>query len=1061
MGESRRGPVEFRVLGPVELWTAEGEHDLGSAKQRCLLAVLLLAAGRPVPTETLVERVWGTNPPKEASKSLYADISHLRKRLGAVDDRIEIRSVSHTYVLDVDLRSVDLYRSATLRDQASSLAKSSEYTEASRLLHEAKALWRAEPLAGLSGAWVEHVRETLDHDYRAMMGELVDIDFGLGRHHEMVSTLLDLTNRYPLDEEFIKRLMLAYYRCGRQIDAAHLYFATLRRLAAEGLRPYPQLEKLYQRILSHDPSLRFVRRPASGEGTPLSTLPAPLPEFVGRTAELAALTGRDGPSWDAVLITGMPGVGKTSLAVQVAHRLTGDLPDAQIYLDLHAHDAERPPLTPAATLAALLRAIGVEPTRIPRTLAERARLWRSETTGRRILVLLDDVSDREQVRPLLPTSPDCRLVLTSRSSLDGLEGVQRRRLSALLIDDAVTLFNRIAGPVGPLPVPKVAEAVRACLRLPLAVCLFATRLRDQRAPSLDALIEELRNMPAETEDGQPPELAAAFALSYRNLSEAQRRAFRQFGVGPLKELTAANVAVLIETSPAVAGNVLRELADRNLLMEVSPGRFRCHELIRRYARGCSLREDTEAHRRKAVGRVLEFYLTRSAAADRSLYPHRHRRITTRTATSADPPSEDEARRWFTDERRNLSSLVHYCAGHEWHTYAVDLANVIAEFFDTAGHWDDVKLIHQRVLRIGRDLGLPSAVAQARLNLATIQWRMGDAARAYKEARLARNIYRQIPDRANEAAALDRMGLIQWGLSDYQAALAFFDEAYGIYRDIGDTHGEANCRAHAGINMLHTGRYHEAIETFEKALEMYRSLRDRRGEANVLNNIGDAKLLLGYHREASDSYHASKAIYDSIPGRRNAAILLINFGDVARHRGETPTALNLYRQALAEFTATGDRLNKANVLNSIGFALCADERFVQALGHHRRALAIAEEIGNVYEKARAYLGGADAEAGADRHSVAMEGYRAARGLARDIDDPHLEALALRGLGDTVHCTGDPDGARICWRQAEALFWQIGNRYALSSVQIRLQALDDVHGPHRSVRLAGRTGENQIV
>ena len=1057
--------MEFRILGPVELWVAKEPCDLGSAKQRCLLAVLLLAAGRPVPADTLIDRVWGDSPPPEVRQSLHSDISNLRRRLRPAGEAVELRAVSHTYALEVDPQSVDLHRANTLHVQAASLAKSGEYEEASRLLHEAEGLWRAEPLAGLTGDWVERTRAALDSDYRAMVLDLVDIELKRGRHNEIAGRLLDLHGRYPFDEKFTERLLLAYYRCGRQTDAIGLYQETARRLKTEtGVLPGPRLQELHRGIRSHDPSLRFVRHGRKPEDACLSPLPAPIPEFVGRAAELAALTDATAPGNGAIAITGMPAVGKTSLALKVAHELTGEYPE-QIYLDLRAHDAERPPLTPAAALSELLRAVGVAPERIPPALGDRSRLWHNEMIGRRVLVVLDDAAGKEQVRPLLPASPDCQVLITSQNSLDGLEGVRRRHLPVLPVDDSVALFTRIAAPTAALPETNVVEAVRLCGRLPLFIRVAAKRLRDDQVSSLETLVEQLREMRDDTDDGRHAELIAPFELSYRGLTQRQRSVFRKLGLSPLADLTAENIASIADISEETAAQVLHELADLSLLTTVSSGRFRCHDLIRRYARMRAFREDTEQDRRRAIRRTLDDYLVRARHADRLLYPYHQRRVVTRLDRSPRPPRFDtaeKARSWITGEARNLASLVHYCADHELSTHAIDLADLIAGHFDAAGRWEEAMAIHTRALRIGQDLGLQSAVAQARLNLAVIRWRMGDTERAYRDAHRARSIYHEISDPGKEAAALDRLGLILWARSEYRLALAYFGEAQDIYREIGDTHGEADCLAHAGLTMLNTGRYEEAGRTFESALRIYRSLRDSRGEATVLNNIGDAKLLRGFYREATEYYRASQDIYKSVLGRRNEAILLINFGNVARYRGETRTALRYYREAVAEFSATGDRFNKANVLNNIGFALSADERYKEALGHHAHALSLAEEIDNTCEKVRAILGSADAEAGVGRYSRARDAYETAGGLARDIGDPNLEALALCGMANAAQHIGAADTARLYWRQAEDLFRQLGNPDALSSVQVRLQALDfTTRKPLRPVQPAGRTGENHVV
>jgi DNA-binding SARP family transcriptional activator/tetratricopeptide (TPR) repeat protein len=1059
--------VEFRVLGPVELWAAGKQCDLGSAKERCLLAVLLLAACRPVPAETLIDRVWGDRPPAEVWQSLRANVSRLRAALesAGVGEEVQLRGKSHTYTLEVDPEKVDFHRSRSLHVQAASILESGDRREAARLLYEADSLWRSEPLAGLTGDWVERMRVSMDGDYRAMVMELVDIELNLGRHTELIGFLLSLVNQYPLYEDIVAQLMLAYYRCGRQADALALFTTTKERLSAEiGVDPGPRLQELHGGILTHDSSLRFVRQGRTPRAARLDGLPASIPEFTGRVAEIEALTGTAGPRCGVITIAGMPGVGKTSLAIKAAHGLVDDFPDAQLYIDLRAHDAQRPPTEPAAALSALLQALGVPPMKIPQSLAEQSRLWRGELVGRRVLIVLDDAADSGQVRPLLPDTPDCQVIITSRCSLDGLPGASRHQLKVLSIDDAVSLFTRIADPDSRLAAAEVIEVIRLCGGLPLAIRLAAIRIRDHQVSSIGELKEQLRDARENMEGGQNTELTAAFALSYRDLDQRQRRVFRSLGLSPVREFRASNVAPLADMSISDTERALAELVDQNLLFKVASQRFRCHELIRHFAYSFSLREDSEKDRRRAVGRVLDHYLEKARSADRMLYPYGGASLGPKSAERSGPPAfetADEARDWMADEWRNLSYLVHYCAGHERNSHVIDLTEAIARFFDTAGHWEEARRIQQRALKAGQELEIKPAVAQARLNLAVIHWRTGHTRRAFQDARLARDLYRQTLDSVHEAAALDRMGLILWASSDYRAALAFFGEAGDIYREIGDKHGEADCLGHIGMGLLHTGRYLEAIDAFEEALRIFSRLNYSRGKANVLNNLGDAKLRLGYYREAVDLYNQCQEIYNSITGIRNTGILLINFGDVARYRGRTRAALELYRKALAGFAETGDRLNECNVLNNIGLTLTDDERFDEALGHHRRALSIARDIENVFEETRAILGTANAQIGVGRCAPAQSDYLTARGLARDIGDPYLEALALSGIAKAVQLTEGPDAARIYLRQARDLFGQLGDLPELAWVQVRLQALEFASSKRRRRRLAGRTGENPIV
>jgi DNA-binding SARP family transcriptional activator/Tfp pilus assembly protein PilF len=1056
--------VEFRLLGPVEFWTAGKQHNLGFAKERSLLAVLLLAKGRPVTTEVLIDRVWGSAPPAEVAQSLQVDLSRLRRRLRSATSKEMIRRASsHTYVLDVDPDDVDLFKSHNYRIQGLSMGDSGAYEESSRLLHQAESLWRGEPLAGLPGEWAEHTRVALRNDYRTLALELADVDLKLGRHSEMIGFLLGLVDRDPFDEAVIEKLMLAYYCSGRQVDAVNLYLATKELLSEDGLLPGPRLRDLHGRIVSHDPALRSVREPLKGSA-PTAPLPEVVSDFTGRSAELAALTRLGARRRGAISIVGMPGVGKTSLAIKVAHELAPEFPDAQVFIDLHAHDdRRRRPVDVATALSTLLRAIGVAPRRIPPSLAEQARLLRGELIGRRVLILLDDAENAEQIRPLLPDTPDCLTIVTSRRTLDGLPGVRRYELGVLSTDDAVELFTRIAGRQPSLSRSDAAEMAHLSEHLPLALRLAATRVRDRQVPSVDALIEEMRDVRDDAKDQPYPELSAAFRLSYRDLDRRQQYVFRMIGLSPVVELTAMNVSALAGIPLPAAKATIEQLAADNLLSPLSPGRFHCHDLVRLYARSRSKQEDAEQVRRQAVGRSLDHHLRLADHADRLMYPYRSRM---RGGPEGSPretfDGADEAEAWMVAEWRNLYHLVHYCAEHGHHSHAIRLADAAAGFLDAACQWQEARNIHQRALRIAKELELPQEVAQTRLNLAVVRWRLGDTRRALQDAHVARNIYRELDATEQEAMALDRIGLIMWSLSDFGGALAYFEEASERYRDVGHVHGEANCLAHKGISLLHTGRYHEAVATFEKTIGTYEELNDLRSQANALNNLGEVRLRFGDHREATRLFTRSKEIYDSICGKRNSAILLINFGNVARYLRETRAALDLYRRARKEFAEHGDRINEANVLNNIGFALTDDERFQEALGHHRAALEIAEGMENRYEEARAVLGRAEAEYGDGRYAQALDDYQASCRVAREIGDPYLEALALSGMAKVSEPTAGFDAARIYWRQARDILRQLGDVPELAEVQVRLQRVALLPPEaRRRIELAGRTGEHGII
>ncbi len=1027
--------MEFRVLGPIEFWATGKRRELGSMKERLILAILLLAEGRPVPVETLIDRVWGDEPPSEVRQSLHADIYRLRKLLKVKDDGGEacISGKSQAYTLETDLGNIDLIKSRRLREQAKSIEKSGDKPAKVELLRQADGLWLGEPLMGLSGRWAEDSRTALDSEYRDMALDLVDTELSLGHHSEIIPYLIGLVGRYESDEWFVERLMRAYYRCGRQTEALRLYDSTCDLLRTEyDTEPMFELRELRKRIRAHDPSLSFRKPPPSGRPAVINTLPPVTAAFAGRAEEVQTLARAAGPLCGVVAVEGMPGAGKTALALKVANEIAPRYPDAHLFLRLHAHDPGRPPETPLAALSTLLRGIGVEPGRIPQELAGRAEMWRNELRGRRALILLDDAADSEQITPLLPDNPDCHVIVTSRKSIDGIDGIRRFPLGLMPIEDAATLFIRIASPASPIPPDAVAEVVHLCDRLPLGVQLAATRLRNGQVSSIDALIQQMRDTHSDTAGLRDQALSAAFELSYRDLPLPQRRVFRSLGLSPVSELAAPVVAALADIPVGDAERCLRALVDHYLLEVITPGRYRLHDLLRQYARACAIREG--AGERRSVGRALDHYRDDAHLADRTLNPNTTAlNGTERPRRFADTQAAQE---WMKAEWKNLFHLIQYAAHHGWDSHVIALAGAVSRYFDADGRWEEAEAVHRLAVKSALNLDEQRAAGHAYLNLATILWRTGQTREALGSAKKARDIAHRTGDQNGEAAALDRLGVISWSSSRYRPALAYSGEALDINRMLGNKHGEAACLIHIGIALAHMGRFMDALRKFRSALEIYYSLQDLRWQANALSNIADAQLQLGFHREAYQLLTQSQAIYDTIPGKRNHAILLINFGNVDRYKGRYDSALASYRKALEVFTVTGDRINESNVLNAIGTALCHLGRFNDALIHHTKALTVANKIGNISEQVRAYLGSGDGNIGLLQYAAAKENYRTGHQLALQISDFSLQAQALKGMAEVMRLTQGPDTARNFWRQAYDLFDQLGIVHEVEFIRLRL-------------------------
>lgn len=1027
--------MEFRVLGPVELWASGIRMDLGTAKERLLLAVLLLAEGRPVPVEALIDRVWGRRPPPEVRQTLQSDISRLRRRFRAygVADTARLVTAPGAYALEVPVENVDLFRSRELRKQAISRRRGGDTSGALDLLRDGVRLWRSEPLTGISGEWVDQTRTSLDSEYRTMAHERVEIELATGNHAEIITFLVDMIARDPLDESFVRQLMLAYYRCGRQADAIELHRTTARLLRQDaGAAPSPALQNLVQDIRRHAPSVAAPPRPPAEPAPGPDRLPPSVPDFTGRAAELAALSAGIDAGDDVVVIEGMPSAGKTALAIKAAHDLADRFPGGCFFLRLHGHDAQHPPESPARALATLLELAGIAPLSVPKRTADRARSWQEVMEGRRALLILDDAAGEDQVRPLLPGTPGCHVIITSRRHLPGIQG-GHHRLGVLPPDDAVALFARIAGPEAAVAEDSVTEVAELCGGLPPAIRLAATRLRDGYVPSTETLAEELR--------GPHQDI---FALSYRDLPPAHKRVLRRLGMSPVPELTVPVAAVLTGVPVHEVASILADFVDQYLIEETSPGRFRLHDLVRRFATDLPASEDPGFDARRAIGRTLDHYLLKADLADRALFPHytRSEIIAADRSTPVEPFEDEEAAAaWLAAERTNFIRLVRYASEHEWNAHAIDYANAVARYLDySVSQWDDAETIHRRALNVALELELPRAVAQARFNLAVVQWRLGRVDEALANATKAEQFAHRVRDAGLRAAALDQVGLVAWSTSKYREALAYFGETLEIYEGCGDVRGKGECLNHIGMMVAEVGRYEEALSSFDDALAAFRSIGDQRGEAMTLNNLADTHLRRGYHRDAHALYQESRAIYQTLTARRHQAIVNNNLGEVARYRRRFDTALKHYGEALAEFSETGDLINKSNVLNNMGLALSGMEKFKEALARHRAAMAVAKTFNNTSEKIRAILGIADVHVGVGNFSAAAANYRTARKMARTIGDLHLEAKALSGTAHVTNLTKGHGAARIYWRQAYDLFSQLNIIPEIEAVRIRLDLLD---------------------
>ncbi|WUH99083.1 tetratricopeptide repeat protein [Spirillospora sp. NBC_00431] len=1037
--------MEFRILGPVEVWSDGQRQHLGWAKERRLLAVLLMAPGRPVVTDVLIDHVWDGDAPAKARELLHPHITRIRRILQSLSGEARLTQEAGTYVLQVDPETIDYHRFRSLRDQARAIADSGLPDEAVRLLNDALRLWRGDPLANIEGRWAAGRRRGMQEEWLGAAIDRARLKLDQGENAALIPDLNELIDRFPDNEKPVELLMLALHRSGRSGEALRVYERSRQRLDAElGVLPHPELRELHRRILAGDPEL--TPSPRSTRAVPPSDLPHDLHTFTGRDteiAQLATMAGDTGSTLTVLAIDGMPGVGKSTLAIHFAHQLASRYPDGRIYINLRSHDSGHKPLGPASALDRLLRAMGVAPSRIPPDIDGRAALWRTELAGRRVLLLLDNARGHEQIRPLLPGGPGCLVLITSRRRLAGLDGARTLQLNVLAPVDAARLLIRSAELGRDADPVSTQTVVQLCGYLPLAVQLIGNRLRHRTSWTVRDLAERLGGgggpLLAEIR-AENRGLSAAFELSYLDLDEDARRALRLLGLHPGVELTAPDAAVLLDAEPTGAEILLDALHDHHLIDETQPGRYRFHDLIREYARQLVADHDPPPVREGAVDRLLNRYLSLVSHADRLLFPYRLRPAP--LPSSPSPFSdEDHARAWMAAELDNALYVFHQAAETGRSRHAGLLANALGEYLETQGRWPEASAVHEHAVRAWRSLRDDEETAFALAAMSRILLRTGKHEQALDAANQGLGIAREAGVPSAVATLLDQLGLIHWQLSDFDVAIGYYEHALEIRRAAGDRAGEAEVLHHRAISHWHLGRYAEAAEGTRTALSLYELTGNRRGRQMTLNNLGDLALILGDSNSALRHYEEAAGVMPM--GRQHFATWLNNIATARLKSGHPASGIGQYREALSIYQEIGDRRGEAACLNNIGRWYVETGREGEALIHFQKALSMSREISERFEATAALLNIADANRRAGRHRMALDHYGEALSEARAIGDAYQEARALDGMAQVVARTQGQAHAAPLDEQALHIFRGLGVPEA-KAVHARLQNRDSAAG-----------------
>ncbi len=780
---------------------------------------------------------------------------------------------------------------------------------------------------------------------------------------------------------------------------------------------------------------------AAREGTAAAatrTLPRDIASFTGRAAELAQLAdavkaaaAAGGGVVGICAIGGMAGIGKTAFAVHAAHRLASSFPDGQFFLPLHAHTPGQRPVDPVDALASLLLTAGVGAQQIPPGLPARAARWRDYLAGKKVLLLLDDAASHEQVTPLLPGTGGSVVLVTSRRHLTALEDAAAISLDTLAPGEAAALLARLAGRPGlGSGEGPAGELTRLCGYLPLAIGMLARQLHHHPAWTPAGLAAELAAAAGRLELMRAENLsvAAAFDLSYQDLTDGQQRLFRRLGTHPGTDIDAYAAAALDGTDLATANRHLDGLYDQHLLTEPARGRYRLHDLLREHARALADAGDP-ADAGAAAGRLLDYYVHSATTAGRNI-------ATWNTASVREPPGDrpavtpwlstaGQASAWLDAERANLHAAAGFAAASGRPGHAIAIAAAISGFLFNRGHWDQSTALHQAALATARQAGDRAGQAGALNELGILHRVTGAHPAAAASHRQALELYVGLGDRLGQASALDNLGRVQTETSEYPAAAASHQQALALYRDLGHQAGQALAIDNLGFVQAQTADYPAAAASHERALGMFRDLGHRVGQALAINNLGIVQAETGDYPAAAASFERALGMFRDLGDRQGQARVFLNLGVVQLLTENYPAATARLTQALGMFRDLGDRRGQAGAIGNLGAVQVRTGDYPAAAATLTQALGMFRDIGDRDGQAGVLndLGevlslSADSRKARDQHALALA-------IAREISVPVEEARALEGLGHCLHRDGNPSDAAAHWRQALTICQRIGS------------------------------------